>query len=127
MLDTGVAPNSRVWVFLFVSGDEPVIGGSVLRVRHPFPVGTFVRLNVGTVPLCAWEDEDDPSYAPEDLYKGSSYGDLDDDEGYGPREEEDEFNEEEEEEEDEDEDFDDDEDDEDYDEDDEDYDEEDEF
>ena len=119
MLATGVAPNNRVWAFFFVSGDEPVIGGSVLRVRHPFPVGTFVRLNVGTVPLCAWENEDDLSYAPEDLYEGSSYGDLDD-ESYGPHEEEDEFNEEEEEEDDdEDDDYDDEEDDEDYDEEDE--------
>jgi hypothetical protein len=106
MIAIGFAQKSRVCTLLFASGKEVVVGGSVLCARHGVPIGVLAWADAGGVPLCAWEDDEDASYNPEELYN-DSYGSLDDEEDYGPCDEydeceDDDYEEEEEEEEEED-------------------------
>ncbi len=82
------ARKSQVGILLISSEDQGKVG--IVRARcRPQPMLLAVLPSAPSAqPLCAWEDEDDIGYSPEDLYD-DAYGSLDDDEDIGPYDDED--------------------------------------
>ncbi|HPA45651.1 MAG TPA: hypothetical protein PK395_07800 [bacterium] len=83
------AENDCVWSFLVAEMKGPGISGCPAPRRLPILI--CVSIDALPVPKCGWEDDDDPSYNPEELY--NDYGGLEDEEDYGNYEEEEEFEE----------------------------------
>ncbi|MFH1738626.1 MAG: hypothetical protein ABIH23_06435 [bacterium] len=82
MVAKSCTDKSIVDVLVAIPGNGSGTGGSIVHVSNRLPVVLLISVDGPMTPSCGWEDDDDPSYNPEELYN-SNYGGLEDEDEYG--------------------------------------------